>query len=145
MFETIKGINLKKALLNEMIKFAKKSYPTEAVMLLFGQISQDWAFLEVLEPMKNIRDSPITFEIDPEEFYKIYLKNEDANRKFIGIFHSHPAPSYPSQIDIPNMKVNQVIWLILGGSIAESDFAFKNIKGYIWRNDSVQEVEIQII
>ena len=143
MFETVRGIKVKKDFLFEMVNFAKETYHKEAAMLLFGQVKGIWVVLETLGRMKNILDSSVTFEIDPEEFYKIYLKNEKENRKFVGIFHSHPAPSYPSQIDIPNMKINQVIWLILGGHSPDSDFIFENIKGYIWRNDSVQEIEIE--
>ena len=143
MFETVKAIKVTKDLLFEMVNFAKENYPMEAAMLLFGQVEGIKVILECIERMKNILNSSVTFEIDPEEFYKIYLKNEKENRKFVGIFHSHPASSYPSQIDIPNMRINQVIWLILGGHSPDTDFIFENIKGYIWRNDSVQEIEIE--
>ncbi|MHA1784278.1 MAG: Mov34/MPN/PAD-1 family protein [Candidatus Helarchaeota archaeon] len=143
MFESIQGITITKDFLEEMIHFAKQNHPTEAAMLLFGKIDGEWAVIEVIEPTENINNSPVTFEIDPEEFYRIYVKNEKMGREFVGIFHSHPAPSFPSQIDIPNMKTTQVIWLILGISDPNDDFISKNINAFIWRNESVQKLRIK--
>ena len=143
MFDNVKRISLKTAQLDEMIRFAEKNFPIESCMLLFGTIDQDQVRVEVIEPTKNIDNSTVTFEIDPEELYRLYVKYEKIDKQLIGVFHSHPASSYPSQIDIPNMQVNQVVWLIIGGH-SKGDYKKNKMKGYIWRNESVQEISISI-
>jgi len=131
------------AQLDELIKFAQKNYPIESCVLLFGKSSEDQVIVEEIEPTKNINNSTVSFEIDPEELYRLYLKHEKNDRDLIGVFHSHPAPTYPSQVDIPNMKINQVVWLILGGHSRE-EYKKNKMKGFIWRDESVQEILISI-
>ena len=144
MYENIKVIALRMAQLDEMVKFAQDNFPIESCMLLFGKISEDQVIVEKIEPTENINNSTVTFEIDPEELYRLYTKHEKDDRNLIGVFHSHPAPTYPSQIDIPNMKINQVVWLILGGHSKE-DYKKNIMKGYIWRDESVQEIIITVL
>jgi proteasome lid subunit RPN8/RPN11 len=69
----------------------------------------------------------------------IYNDIEENNHRLIGIYHTHPAPPYPSRTDIQYMEVNFCVWLI------SSTKKPANPKGYLLDNNSLKEITIKII
>jgi proteasome lid subunit RPN8/RPN11 len=61
----------------------------------------------------NVLRSSTKFYVSPQELYKVYTDAEEKGLEIVGIFHSHPASTYPSPTDLRYMKLNPVIWLIL--------------------------------
>lgn len=64
--------------------------------------------------IRNRLNSPVEFEMDPEEMLKALEEAEQENLEVVGIFHSHIAcPPIPSGKDLEGMKRWPVIWLIV--------------------------------
>lgn len=82
----------------------------EACGLLIGEITpaDDW-LVETAVPLRNIRNSAVRCEFDPQEMAECYVVYGD---RVIGVYHSHPGgPPSPSKTDTDNMKHHQdSIW-----------------------------------
>lgn len=106
---------------------AEKVHPVEACSLLFGKIIAEKAYVTKIVHAKNILRSSIRFEVNPEFFLKELNLAEKEGLEFIGLFHSHPAPTQPSSIDQKFMKLwGDAIWLIL--STKDNDFGAFQMK-----------------
>jgi proteasome lid subunit RPN8/RPN11 len=99
--------------LNTLHTHAEANLPLEAAALLFGQVLGHSVIVNRVEPVHNEAPSSITsFTVNPEEQYRLLVKAEEQGDELVCIFHSHPAPPYPSSKDKQNMKLNDVVWLI---------------------------------
>lgn len=120
-----------------LLRHARKERPYEAVAVLLGIRKEDKFSVRAVRLMRNILRSTTEFQIDPVELYNIYLEAEKRRLNVIGIFHSHPAPPYPSFLDIKYMKLNPVVWLIA----SSIDW---NVRAFILKND-LKEVKLKIM
>lgn len=80
----------------------------ECVALLFGiggEVSS-WVWL------KNVARSAIEFKVDPEEFYSALAEAEARGAELLAIFHTHPGPPVPSDLDLKYMRLWRVVWII---------------------------------
>ena len=92
----------------------KKVYPIEACAILFGKYSKNKITIQSIKFAPNRLQSTIKFEIDPTITVEAFSQAENEGLDFIGLFHSHPAPSFPSEIDLKFMKLWEgSLWLIL--------------------------------
>ncbi|MFW9974717.1 MAG: M67 family metallopeptidase, partial [Candidatus Thorarchaeota archaeon] len=108
------------------------------VALLFGKVSNQSIIVSHMELMHNeASSSTISFMVDPEEQYRLLVEAEAQGEDLVGIFHSHPAPPYPSRRDQKNMKINPVVWLI-----ASKDSGRWVSKAFLLENDHVKEIEM---
>lgn len=110
-FERINVIIIPKQLMERFIDIALKT-DIEVGGLLIGRLEGDKARVRELIIGENIRESPVRFELDAQTFSKA-LKTMRGDEDIIGIIHSHPSSPYPSQIDMENMQLWPVIWVIL--------------------------------
>ncbi len=99
-------------MLDAMLAHAEFWYPREGVALLFGHTSNQRSIAERVALMENSAASMVTFRVEPEEQYRLLVEAEERGEKMVGIFHSHPAPVYPSNTDLENMRLNPVVWII---------------------------------
>ncbi|MHA1268273.1 MAG: Mov34/MPN/PAD-1 family protein [Candidatus Helarchaeota archaeon] len=138
---SFKKIIFTKNQLKLLDNWAKKCSPIEAPAILIGDIDSDSEVGIVTDifTMENIENSPVRFQIDMEEYYRIYQLANEKKKHIIGIFHSHPMNPVPSSVDIPFMKYNRIIWVILS-TTKEND----NLKAYQFENDKINNVEIEI-
>ena len=119
---------------------AEASLPLEAVALLFGLISESSIKVTRVELMHNEADSNTTsFLVNPEEQYRLLVEAEELGEHLVGIFHSHPAPPFPSSRDKQNMELNPVVWLI--ASKESGDWASK---AYLLEDHQVKEVSLHL-
>ena len=126
--------------LNYLHKHAENNLPSEAAALLFGQVSDTLVVVRHIELVQNEATSNITsFTVNPEEQYQLLVEAEERGQDLVGIFHSHPAPPYPSSRDQQNMKLNPVVWLI-----ASKDSGKWVSKAFLMEDDQVQEVNLQL-
>jgi proteasome lid subunit RPN8/RPN11 len=128
-------------ILDKLTLHAESSLPHESCALLIGPIppsgSKQVQVSEVILT-SNISSRPaVQFEINPQDLLKAYDHADVLNQAIVGIFHSHPAPPYPSSTDIDNMKINPCVWLIMGGSD-------KEIKSYQYRDGYIYKVALEI-
>jgi proteasome lid subunit RPN8/RPN11 len=88
---------LKKSDLQAIIAHCNEGYPDEACGILAGKGGR----VEKVYPMRNSRPSPVGYEMEPEEQFRVLREIRQAGLDLVGIFHSHPgSPAYPSNIDV---------------------------------------------
>ena len=121
-------------------KHAETHLPLEAAALLFGHISNLQVVVSHIELVHNEAASSTTsFTVNPEEQYRLLVEAEERGEELVGIFHSHPAPPFPSSRDQQNMKLNPVVWLI-----ASKDSGKWVSKAFLMENHQIQEVDLHL-
>jgi len=119
---------------------AETSLPHEAAALLFGIVSDQSIIVNRIELMHNeASSSTISFTVNPEEQYRLLVEAETLGEDLVGIFHSHPAPPYPSKRDQQNMKINPVVWLI-----ASKDSGAWVSKAFLLYEEHIKEIEFYL-
>ncbi|MFQ6081650.1 MAG: M67 family metallopeptidase [Candidatus Bathyarchaeia archaeon] len=117
---------------------ARKSHPVEACALLFGRMIDDEAIVTKVVVAPNLLQSTVRFEMDPQIVFNAFEQAEREGLRFIGLFHSHPAPARPSAVDLRYMRLwGEAVWLIL--SSINGDIAAFQMK-----NDKVYEITLKI-
>lgn len=95
-------------------KEARDKYPVEACALLFGRFAKEKVVVTKIVIAPNTLQSTTRFQIDPQLVFDSFEQAEQEGLRFIGLFHSHPAPHSPSAEDIRYMKLwGDAIWLII--------------------------------
>jgi proteasome lid subunit RPN8/RPN11 len=117
---------------------SEKIFPVEACAILFGRLTDNEVFVKKVEIAQNRLGSSTRFEVDPSKVAKSIIESEREGHEFVGLFHSHPAPAVPSEVDKKFMRLwGDAIWLIL--SLTEGKLgAFRLI------DDKVKQVSIRI-
>jgi proteasome lid subunit RPN8/RPN11 len=120
----------------------RRAAPHEGVALLLGTYEHKRTCAKVIRisEMENVAQSSSTFAIDPEHHYVILTAAIKDNLEQVGIYHSHPAPPYPSGWDLEYMEYNPCVWIIDGivGSRHQ-------MRAYQLIDGEVYEVQIQTI
>jgi proteasome lid subunit RPN8/RPN11 len=110
---------------------AERVHPVEACALLFGKTTRRETIVKRIVTVPNVLKSATRFEIDPKAFFEALMQAERNGLEFIGLFHSHPAPAYPSGVDLKFMRLwGDAVWLILS-SIDEKFAAFQMRDGEV--------------
>lgn len=105
----------------------RRVHPVEACAILFGKTTPREAVVKRVATVPNVLKSTTRFEIHPKTFFDAFMQADMDGLEFIGLFHSHPAPAYPSGIDLEFMRLwGDAIWLIL--SSTREDFAAFQMK-----------------
>ena len=100
--------------------------------------------------MTNARPGPVSYEMDPEEQFRVLRDLRQGGLDLVGIFHSHPgSPAYPSSIDVekaywpgtnlPNYP--DVVYVI----VSLMDRGAADIRGFSIMDGAVAEVPIDLI
>jgi proteasome lid subunit RPN8/RPN11 len=121
-----------------LIEETNQHKPIETCALLFGKSLKNGFLVKKVVVTPNILNSKVEFKIDPQLFIAELEKADAKGLKLVGFFHSHPAPPYPSEMDIKNMKLwTNIFWLIF--SLRENKMA-----AYSLNNKIVKEVQLRI-
>lgn len=106
-------LQISKKQLTVLTQETRRTRPVEACALLFGKLVETKATVERIVVTPNTLKSSVRFEIDPKAFYDAFTTAIQEGLDFIGFFHSHPAASFPSSVDLRFMKLwGDAIWLI---------------------------------
>lgn len=133
-------LHLSNKILQTLHEYAQENQPNEAAALLFGTVSESSVTIKHIELVLNQSSSSITsFNVDPEEQYRLLVEAEERDEELVCIFHSHPAPPYPSATDRQNMQLNPVVWLI-----ASKESGNWESRAYILNEDSVEDVRVML-
>lgn len=135
------GIQIQRALADEMIEHCLDGRPNEACGLL---AAKDGRVQRVIR-MSNAVESPVRYALDPKEQFDAYRLLEDEGLELGGVFHSHTrTEAYPSPTDV-RLATEEVPYLIVSLAREEPDIrAFRIIKAG-WDEPRGDIVEVPVV
>jgi proteasome lid subunit RPN8/RPN11 len=130
-------VRIPRSLLDRIIAQAREEAPNECCGII---ASENGRAVEV-HPARNAAASPLRYEMDGMEQYRIQTAIEDAGRDLGAIYHSHTrTPPYPSQTDINLAFYPDALYVIVGVAGKEPDVrAFRIVDGEV--SEAQLEVE----
>ena len=129
---------LKKQHLAEMIAHAREEAPLEACGVLAGKEDR----VAKLYRASNADRSPVSYRLEPEEQYRIFMDIEEKGWDILGIYHSHPtSPAVPSGIDLKQAYYPEAVYFVvsLADPVQPQVKAFRIIEG------KITEEEISVV
>ncbi len=130
-------MRIAKNLYEEMVAHARAEAPNECC----GLIASLDGMAVAVHPAVNLAASPLRYEVDPGEQYRIMMAIEDAGQELGAIYHSHTRSApYPSQTDINLAFHPEALYVIVG--LAAGDTA--DVRAYSIRRGEVSEVELVV-
>ena len=122
-------MRISRAFLDRLIAQARDEAPNECCGII---ATEDGRAVEI-HPARNAAASPLKYEMDGMEQYRIQTAIEDAGRELGAIYHSHTrSDPYPSQTDINLAFYPEALYVILGVSSDEPDVrAFRIVDGEV--------------
>lgn len=129
-------MRIPRALYDQMVSHAQADAPNECCGMV---ASRDGAAVRVY-PAQNAAASPLRYEIDGAEQYRIQMAIEDAGHDLGAIYHSHTRSApYPSQTDINLAFYPEALYVIVGLAGGEPE-----VRAYEIRDGQVAEAELQV-
>ncbi len=125
-----------RAIYDELLAHAREDAPNECCGLIGGT---DGSAATVYRA-QNAEASPLRYNLDPQDQFRIMSEMDEAGEELVGIYHSHTAsPAYPSQTDINLAAYPDAIYLIV--SLAEGE---EPLRGFNIVDGQVSEAELSI-
>lgn len=122
--------------LEEMIEHAEGEAPNECC----GMVATRDGEAVAVHRAVNKAASPLRYEIDGPEQYRIQMAIEDAGLELGAIYHSHTrSVPYPSQTDINLAFYPEALYVIVGLAGDEPE-----VRAYTIRDGQVQEAELDV-
>jgi proteasome lid subunit RPN8/RPN11 len=102
----------------------EENKPYEACGVLIGTINGMTAHAEKARPIRNVKRTRRSFELDPKEHYKAWNEAEKNGKEIVGVYHTHPVSSaVPSLWDRETMQSDTSVRLIAGAD---------GMRAYVW-------------
>ena len=122
-------MRIDRALLDQIVAQAREEAPNECC----GIIAAHDGKAVTVHPARNAAASPLRYEMDGMEQYRIQTAIEDAGHELGAIYHSHTrTPPLPSQTDINLAFYPEALYLIVGVAGDEPDIrAFRIVGGEV--------------
>jgi proteasome lid subunit RPN8/RPN11 len=121
---------------DELLAHAREDAPNECCGLVGGRDG----VLATVYRAHNAEASPLRYNLDPQDQFRIMTEMEDKGEELSAIYHSHTAsPAYPSQTDINLAAYPDVVYLIV--SLADGE---KDLRGFEIKDGEVSEVELEV-
>jgi proteasome lid subunit RPN8/RPN11 len=121
---------------DEMLEQAREEAPNECCGLIGGRNGE----AVTLYRAKNSEASPLRYNLDPQDQFRIMSEMDEKGEELAAIYHSHTAsPAYPSQTDINLAAYPDALYLIV--SLAEGE---EPLRGFTIQDGDVAEAEIEI-
>jgi proteasome lid subunit RPN8/RPN11 len=129
-------MQISRELFDQMVAHAQADAPNECCGMI---ASRDGEAVEVY-PAVNAAASPLRYEIDGPEQYRIQMAIEDAGLELGAIYHSHTrSDPVPSQTDINLAFYPEALYVIVGLAGAEPD-----VRAYAIRDGRVTDAELTV-
>jgi proteasome lid subunit RPN8/RPN11 len=104
----------------------EENKPYEACGVLIGTIDGTMGCVEKARPIRNVKRTDRSFELDPKEHYNAWNEAGKNGKEIVGVYHTHPGSSaVPSLWDCETMQNDTSVWLIAGAD---------GMKAYVWEN-----------
>jgi proteasome lid subunit RPN8/RPN11 len=125
-----------RALYDEMVEHARAEAPNECCGMVG---SNDGDAVKVFRA-ENAAASPLRYEIDGAEQYRIQMEIDDAGLDLGAIYHSHTrSRPYPSQTDINLAFYPETLYVIVGLAGDEPE-----VRAFHIRDGQVAEAELEV-
>jgi proteasome lid subunit RPN8/RPN11 len=123
-------------LYEEIVAHARADAPDECCGMI---ATRDGAAIKVYRAA-NAAASPLRYEIDGAEQYRIQMAIDDAGLDLGAIYHSHTRSApYPSQTDINLAFYPDALYLIVGVAQEQTE-----VRAFEIRDGQVSEVELRV-
>ena len=123
-------------LYDEIIAHARSEAPNECCGMI---ASRDGEAVKVYRAT-NAAASPLRYEIDGAEQYRIQMEIEDSGLDLGAIYHSHTRTEpYPSQTDINLAFYPDALYVIVGLAAEEPE-----VRAFTIRDGQVREAEVEV-
>lgn len=94
----VSGLTLPRAIAEALLAQSRAELPNEACALLSGPLSLGRA--SRYHPARNGEQSPLRYNVHPDDLVRITFEIDDAGEELVAIFHSHTrSPAVPSATD----------------------------------------------
>ncbi|MBS1192890.1 MAG: hypothetical protein H6Q97_869 [Nitrospirae bacterium] len=132
--------------LQTIIDHCNAGYPDEACGILAGKAGR----VEKVYSMTNARPGPVSYEMDPEEQFRVMKDIRQTGLEMVGMFHSHPdGRAYPSGVDVekaywpgtqlPNYP--EAVYVI----VSLMDRPNPDVRGYTISGGAIREVPLAVV
>jgi proteasome lid subunit RPN8/RPN11 len=129
-------MRIAKELYDEIVAHARTEEPNECCGMV---ASRDGQAAQVYRAT-NVAASPLRYEIDGGEQFRIQMEIDDAGLDLGAIYHSHTrSEPYPSQTDINLAFYPDTLYVIVGLARGEPD-----VRAYSIRDGQVAEAELVV-
>ncbi len=129
-------MRISRDLYDEIVAHARAEAPNECCGMV---ASTSGEAVKVFRAV-NAAASPLRYEIDGAEQYRIQMEIEDAGLDLGAIYHSHTrSEPYPSQTDINLAFYPESIYVIVGLADAEPD-----VRSFFIRDGRVTDAELVV-
>jgi proteasome lid subunit RPN8/RPN11 len=129
-------MRISRQLYDQMVDHARADAPNECCGMI---ASRDGEAVEVYTAV-NAAASPLRYEIDGAEQYRIQMAIDDAQLDLGAIYHSHTRTApYPSQTDINLAFYPEALYVIVGLADGEAD-----VRAYEIRDGQVADAELRV-
>jgi proteasome lid subunit RPN8/RPN11 len=130
-------MRIDRGLFEQMVAQAQAEAPNECC----GMIATQDGVAIAVHPAVNKAASPLRYEIDGLEQYRIQMEIEDAGLDLGAIYHSHTRSApYPSQTDINLAFYPDALYVIVGLHGHDPE-----VRAYTIRDGQVAEAEIDVV
>lgn len=124
--------------LDQILRQVREGFPNETcgVIASLGEIAQK------VYPIRNASESPVHYEMDPQEQLMAMLDLEDNGWELGAIYHSHTRTrAYPSATDVGLAAYPDALQIIV--SLADTEHP--DIRAYRIRDGNVSEEPLRIM
>jgi proteasome lid subunit RPN8/RPN11 len=129
-------MRIDRELYDKMVAHARADAPNECCGMV---ASRDGEAVKVY-PATNTAASPLRYELDGAEQYRIQIEIDDAGLDLGAIYHSHTRSApYPSQTDINLAFYPDALYVIVGLADGEPD-----VRAFTIRDGQVSEAELLV-
>ena len=129
-------MRIPKHVYEELLAHAREEAPNECCGLIGGSDAQ----AQTVYRARNAEASPLRYNLDPQDQFRIMTQMEERGEELAAIYHSHTAsPAYPSQTDINLAAYPDAIYVIL--SLAEGE---EPLRGFTISDGKVDEVDLAV-
>jgi proteasome lid subunit RPN8/RPN11 len=130
------AMRISRQLYEEIVAHARSEAPNECCGMI---ASRDGEAVKVYRAT-NAAASPLRYEIDGPEQYRIQMQIENSGLDLGAIYHSHTRTEpYPSQTDVNLAFYPDALYLIVGLASEEPE-----VRAFTIRDGEVREAELEV-
>ena len=130
------SIRIPKSIYEEMVRHAREDAPNECCGLIGGEDGE----AKTLYRARNAEASPLRYNLDPHDQFRIMTEMEERGEELSAIYHSHTgSAAYPSQTDINLAAYPDTLYLIV--TLVEGE---EDLRGFNIRDGEVTEVDLVV-
>ena len=129
-----------------IVAHARAEYPNEAAGLVIGDAYAAAGGRALrYEAARNKAASPLRYEIDPDDLYRLTIATDDADEVFWAIVHSHThTPAAPSPTDIGLAFYPDALYVLVSLSDDEADAGTGALSLRAWRIVGAEVFEVAL-